>query len=231
MMRARKSGSVGSDHAAGTRAGDPRPSEAAKPRRSRRYFRQSLPNIAGKTFTVVTVDFAPGMRAVPHRHGQAFVYAYVLQGSVRSQLEGTAGSRPSQLGRVGPSLSGAHHVSTENPNASEPARLLVVFDGRLRRFPQDRRPVTGFDRSWLSVTPWARRHWKSWSFWHEGGPRDALFQAELTPYARTEKLPTPVPGPGQVVAVSCRRCRVGPWDASIREGKRRHATSRYRHSG
>ncbi len=89
-------------------------------------FQQSLPNVAGKTFTVVTVDFAPGTRAVPHRHGQAFVYAYVLQGSVRSQLEG----QPAQTFTVGQSWSeppGAHHVLTENPNASEPARLLVVF--------------------------------------------------------------------------------------------------------
>jgi quercetin dioxygenase-like cupin family protein len=89
-------------------------------------FQQSLPNIPGKTLTVVTVDFAPGTRAVPHRHGQAFVYAYVLQGSVRSQLEG----QPAQTFTLGQSWSeppGAHHVLTENPNASEPARLLVVF--------------------------------------------------------------------------------------------------------
>ena len=124
MMRARKSGSLaliaaGIGLAISTVGGSK--AETVAP-----VFQESLPNIAGKTFTVVTVDFAPGTRAVPHRHGQAFVYAYVLQGSVRSQLEG----QPAQTFTVGQSWSeppGAHHVLTENPNASEPARLLVVF--------------------------------------------------------------------------------------------------------
>ena len=89
-------------------------------------FQQNLPNVAGKTFTVVTVEFAPGARAAPHRHGQAFVYAYVLEGAVRSQLEG----QPAQTYRAGQSWyepPGSHHVLTENVSAGEPARLLVVF--------------------------------------------------------------------------------------------------------
>ena len=89
-------------------------------------FQENLPNVAGKTFTVVTVDFAPGARAAPHRHGQAFVYAYVLKGAVRSQLEG----QPVQTYTAGQSWSeapGAPHVVTENTSASEPAQLLVVF--------------------------------------------------------------------------------------------------------
>jgi quercetin dioxygenase-like cupin family protein len=51
-------------------------------------FEQALPNVKGKTFTSVIVDFPPNVRAVPHRHGQAFLYAYVLEGTVRSQLAG-----------------------------------------------------------------------------------------------------------------------------------------------
>jgi quercetin dioxygenase-like cupin family protein len=89
-------------------------------------FQQNLPNIAGKTFTVVRVDFAPGARAEPHRHGQAFVFAYVLRGAVRSQLEG----QPAQTFTVGQNWSeapGIHHVLTENASAREPAQLLVVF--------------------------------------------------------------------------------------------------------
>ena len=80
----------------------------------------------GKAFSVVTVDFAPASRAVPHRHGQAFVYAYVLQGAIRSQLEG----QPAQIYGTGQSWHedpGSHHLLTENSSASEPARLLVVF--------------------------------------------------------------------------------------------------------
>ncbi|WP_392839225.1 hypothetical protein [Streptomyces sp. LN500] len=48
---------------------------------------QELPNVPGKTFTSEVVDFPPSARAVPHRHGDAFVYAYVLEGTVRSQLD------------------------------------------------------------------------------------------------------------------------------------------------
>ena len=40
-------------------------------------FQHELPDIAGKTFSVVEVDFAAGTQVEAHRHGQAFVYAYV----------------------------------------------------------------------------------------------------------------------------------------------------------
>ncbi|CAN5425103.1 hypothetical protein BH11PSE4_BH11PSE4_10040 [soil metagenome] len=89
-------------------------------------FQQPLPNIAGKAFSAVTVDFAPSGRSVPHRHGQAFVYAYVLQGTVRSQLEG----QPVQTYVAGQGWHedpGSHHVLTENPSATKSARLLVIF--------------------------------------------------------------------------------------------------------
>ncbi|WP_144122749.1 cupin domain-containing protein [Catellatospora sichuanensis] len=87
---------------------------------------QALPNVPGKTFTSAIVDFPPGSRAVPHRHGQAFVYAYVLDGTVRSQIEG----QPVQTYHAGQNWveePGAHHVLTENTSSTEPAKLLVVF--------------------------------------------------------------------------------------------------------
>ena len=89
-------------------------------------FQRALPAIEGKAFSVVTVDFAPASQSVPHRHGQAFVYAYVLQGAIRSQLEG----QPAKIYGTGQSWHedpGSHHLLTENSSASEPARLLVVF--------------------------------------------------------------------------------------------------------
>ncbi|WP_293903711.1 catalase [Phenylobacterium sp.] len=101
--------------------GGPACAEALKP-----LFQQTLPNIEGKTFTAVEVDFAPGSRADPHRHGQAFVYAYVLQGTVRSQLSG----QPPQTYRAGQSWfepPGADHLVTQNLSRSARARLLVVF--------------------------------------------------------------------------------------------------------
>lgn len=89
-------------------------------------LQQALPNVPGTTFTSSIVDFPPGARAVPHRHGDAFVYAYVLEGTVRSQL----GGEPVET--YGPGANwveqpGAHHVLTENSSQTEPAKLLVVF--------------------------------------------------------------------------------------------------------
>lgn len=89
-------------------------------------LQQALPNVAGKTFTSAIVTFPPGAHAAPHRHGDAFVYAYVLEGAVSSQLEGETG----HVYRQGENWSeqpGAHHVATENISSTDPAKLLVVF--------------------------------------------------------------------------------------------------------
>jgi catalase len=89
-------------------------------------FQQALANAGGKTFTAVEVDFAPGSKADPHRHGQAFVYAYVLEGSLRSQL----GGEPARTYHAGQSWfepPGADHLLTQNLSRSKRARLLVVF--------------------------------------------------------------------------------------------------------
>ncbi|GAB2995275.1 cupin domain-containing protein [Amycolatopsis acidiphila] len=80
----------------------------------------------GKTFTSVIVNLPPGARAAPHRHGGAFVYAYVLEGTVRSQLD----DKPDSTFRPGENWveqPGAHHVLTENTSSTDRARLLVVF--------------------------------------------------------------------------------------------------------
>jgi quercetin dioxygenase-like cupin family protein len=72
------------------------------------------------------VDFAPGAKARPHRHGQAFVYAYVLKGAVRSALDDGA---PTTY-RAGDNWfepPGARHPLTENASRTQAARLLVVF--------------------------------------------------------------------------------------------------------
>jgi quercetin dioxygenase-like cupin family protein len=104
-----------------TDTGPAHPSETLAP-----LFEQALPNVPGKTFTSAIVTFPPAARAVPHRHGDAFVYAYVLEGTVSSQLEG----EPPHVYHQGENWSeppGAHHVATDNTSATAPARLLVVF--------------------------------------------------------------------------------------------------------
>lgn len=85
-----------------------------------------IPNLPGTSFTSAIVSFPPGAKAVPHRHGEAFVYAYVLSGAVRSQLD----DGPAKVYRTGEDwyeAPNAHHKVTENVSNSRPARLLVVF--------------------------------------------------------------------------------------------------------
>ncbi|MEU9446725.1 cupin domain-containing protein [Streptomyces sp. NPDC048304] len=104
-----------------TVAASTRPAETFKP-----LLQQALPNVRGKTFTSAIVAFPPGARAMPHRHGQAFVYAYVLEGTVRSKLD----DKPVTTYHQGDNWveqPGAHHVLTENTSRTERAKLLVVF--------------------------------------------------------------------------------------------------------
>jgi quercetin dioxygenase-like cupin family protein len=87
---------------------------------------QELMNAPGKTLTSAIVAFPPGVRAVAHRHGDAFVYAYVLDGAINSQLEG----QPAHVYHQGESWTeqpGAHHLTTENVSQTDAAKLLVIF--------------------------------------------------------------------------------------------------------
>ncbi|WUD78262.1 cupin domain-containing protein [Streptomyces sp. NBC_00510] len=87
---------------------------------------QALPNVKGKTFTSAVVDYPPDGSTPPHRHGDAFVYAYVLKGTVRSQLAGEP-VHTYRKGEYWVEPPGAHHVLSENASRTEPAQLLVVF--------------------------------------------------------------------------------------------------------
>ncbi|MEU5269774.1 cupin domain-containing protein [Streptomyces hygroscopicus] len=98
-----------------------RPTETLKP-----LLQQALPHVKGKTFTSAVVDFPPNAHAMPHRHGRAFVYAYVLEGTVRSRLEGKPVTTYHQ-GENWVEQPGAHHLLTENTSRTKRARLLVVF--------------------------------------------------------------------------------------------------------
>jgi quercetin dioxygenase-like cupin family protein len=89
-------------------------------------FRYPLPNVPGKTILAVVVDYAPGAKTMPHRHGAAFVIGYVLAGAVRSQID----DGPVQVYHAGESWSErphAHHKVSENASDTEPAKLLAIF--------------------------------------------------------------------------------------------------------
>jgi len=89
-------------------------------------YQSALPSMSDKEFTVITVSYGPGEQSRPHRHGQAFVFAYVLEGSVRSQVEG----EPERVYKQGESWSespGAHHIVSGNASNTQPAKFLVVL--------------------------------------------------------------------------------------------------------
>jgi quercetin dioxygenase-like cupin family protein len=90
-------------------------------------FEHAIPNLAGKSLIALEVNFAPGETSRPHHHARsAFIYAYVLSGTIRSQVEG----EPAHDHHAGDSWyepPGAHHVLARNPSASQPAKLLAVF--------------------------------------------------------------------------------------------------------
>ena len=85
-----------------------------------------IPNLPGKRLVSHIVDYPPGASSVPHRHGSAFVYAYVLSGAVRSQVD----DEPVRVYRPGETWferPGAHHRVSANASDTEPARLLAVL--------------------------------------------------------------------------------------------------------
>src|SRR5918993_5141379 len=61
-------------------------------------FQHAIPNIAGKSLVAVVVIYPPGGKSPSHRHaGSAFVYAHVLSGAIRSQVD----HEPIKVYRVG----------------------------------------------------------------------------------------------------------------------------------
>ncbi|RUX54165.1 cupin domain-containing protein, partial [Mesorhizobium sp. M7A.F.Ca.US.014.04.1.1] len=71
--------------------------------------------------------YGPGGTSPAHTHpSSAFIYATVLEGAIRSQVNGG----PVKTYRAGESFSefpGDHHAVSENASKTERARLLAVF--------------------------------------------------------------------------------------------------------
>ncbi|TIL30452.1 cupin domain-containing protein [Mesorhizobium sp.] len=93
----------------------------------RPVFERAIPNIPGKSLIAVEVIYPPGGKSAPHFHTKsAFIYAHVLSGAIRSQVDG----EPAKVYQVGEGFyenPGSHHRVSENSSATEPASLLAVF--------------------------------------------------------------------------------------------------------
>ena len=90
-------------------------------------FDHVLPNVPGKSMKGVLVEYAPGGTSSAHTHPRsAFIYATVLEGAIRSQVN----DGPVTVYRAGENFAempGDHHGVSANASDTEPAKLLAVF--------------------------------------------------------------------------------------------------------
>ena len=86
-----------------------------------------LPNVPGKSIKGVLVEYGPGGYSPGHTHAKsAFIYATVLEGAIRSQVN----DGPVTTYKAGHSFSelpGDRHAVSANASETQPARLLAVF--------------------------------------------------------------------------------------------------------
>ena len=86
---------------------------------------EKLPHVPGKSITTAVVEFPPNAYSPAHRHPGS-VTAYVLKGTIRSQL----GGGPAIAYKTGETWfepPGTLHQFAENASATEPAALLATF--------------------------------------------------------------------------------------------------------
>src|ERR1700751_2090565 len=90
-------------------------------------YQHELPNVPGKSIKGVLVEYGPGGYSPCHFHPKsAFIYATVLEGAIRSQVN----DGPVTTYKAGQSFSelpGERHGVSANASNTRPAKLLAVF--------------------------------------------------------------------------------------------------------
>lgn len=103
------------------------PARAQNVERVQPVFEHAIPNIDGKSMVAVVVTYPPGAKSLAHHHARsAFIYAHVLSGAIRSQVD----DQPTKVYQVGQGFyetPGSHHRISENASDKDPASLLAVF--------------------------------------------------------------------------------------------------------
>jgi quercetin dioxygenase-like cupin family protein len=93
----------------------------------RQVFEHVIPNIEGKSMVAVVVTYPPAGKSTAHHHAaSAFIYAHVLSGAIRSQVD----DGPAHVYEAGEGfyeVPGSHHRISESASDKEPASLLAVF--------------------------------------------------------------------------------------------------------
>lgn len=98
---------------------------AASPGVVHELLRQPLASQPGTDVVMITVDYAPGAATPPHEH-PGFVYAYVLEGAVVSQLDDES-PKTFTKGEMWSESPGQHHEISRNASSTQSARLLVFL--------------------------------------------------------------------------------------------------------
>lgn len=90
-------------------------------------YQHELPNVPGKSVKAVLVEYGPGGSSPAHTHPKsAFIYATVLEGAIRSQVnDGPVTTYTA--GQSFPELPGSRHNVSANASQTKPAKLLAVF--------------------------------------------------------------------------------------------------------
>jgi quercetin dioxygenase-like cupin family protein len=88
-------------------------------------IKQRLADMTGKEGTVLIVDYAPAAASGPHVHPGS-VFAYVLEGTVVSQVEGDKPTTYTK-GQSWYESPKQPHLVSKNASKTEPARLLVFL--------------------------------------------------------------------------------------------------------
>jgi quercetin dioxygenase-like cupin family protein len=92
-----------------------------------RAYQHELPNVPGKSIKAVLVEYGPGGYSPAHTHPKsAFVYATVLEGAIRSQVN-DGPVRTYTAGQSFSELPGDRHNVSANASQTKPAKLLAVF--------------------------------------------------------------------------------------------------------
>ena len=90
-------------------------------------YQHALPGVPGKSVKGVLVEYGPGGYSPSHTHAKtAFIYATVIEGEVRSQVD----DGPVKTYRTGENwteLPGAHHRVSANASETQPAKIHAVF--------------------------------------------------------------------------------------------------------
>ena len=101
---------------------------AGSPPRARLVASHALPPLdrASLSMKILEVHYGPGESSTPHRHPFP-VMVYVLEGTIRSQVEGQPEAKVYHAGESFYEAPSVAHLVSANASATEPAQFLAIF--------------------------------------------------------------------------------------------------------